>query len=475
MKQYVTGANPYMPLWEHVPDGEPRVFEYNGEKRVYVYGSHDTMRSVYCGNDYVVWSAPVTDLTNWRCDGVAFCADNILYAPDVVKKGDKYYMYIAMNKGSEIYVAESDSPVGPFLNPRKTDFGFDIGVLVDDDGRCYAYWGFKKCFAAEINDDMATIKEGTLKTNMIPHCGFRDNLWDTDNIDDEFSYFEAASIRKVFGKYVFIYSKRDMVGDISKAKQPSVNAYLDYAYSDNPLSDWIHGGTIISNTGQIIENKDGTKKRAYHKCNNHGSIEEIDGKWYIFYHRGTGTNECARQAMLEPIDAAMDKKGNIYLGKIFYDNNNEPYKCEEAEMTSQGAQINGINASEIISAGYTCYIDTEEGDGRAYIRPIYDKNNSSSPVVNIKNKTVIGFKYINFSENPVSSLCMRIKNDADVNIKMMIDDPESEPCGNIKVEEKTDYKWIEIKLEQVIMGKHSVYFSFDTVGVCEFDCFTFCE
>ena len=92
MKQYVTGANPYMPLWEHVPDGEPRVFEYNGEKRVYVYGSHDTMRSVYCGNDYVVWSAPVTDLTNWRCDGVAFCADNILYAPDVVKKGDKYYM-----------------------------------------------------------------------------------------------------------------------------------------------------------------------------------------------------------------------------------------------------------------------------------------------------------------------------------------------------------------------------------------------
>ena len=33
MKDYIKGANPYMPLWEHVPDGEPRVFEHNGEKR----------------------------------------------------------------------------------------------------------------------------------------------------------------------------------------------------------------------------------------------------------------------------------------------------------------------------------------------------------------------------------------------------------------------------------------------------------
>ena len=71
-KKYIKGANPYMPLWEHVPDGEPRVFTYNGETRVYVYGSHDTLRTEYCGPDQVVWSAPVSDLTDWRCDGVCF-------------------------------------------------------------------------------------------------------------------------------------------------------------------------------------------------------------------------------------------------------------------------------------------------------------------------------------------------------------------------------------------------------------------
>ena len=97
MREFIKGANPYMPLWEHVPDGEPRVFEHNGEKRVYVYGSHDTEIKHYCGRDYVVWSAPVDDLTDWTYHGVAYKThyDSVLYAPDVVKKGDTYYMYAA--------------------------------------------------------------------------------------------------------------------------------------------------------------------------------------------------------------------------------------------------------------------------------------------------------------------------------------------------------------------------------------------
>ena len=42
-----TVGNPYMPLWEHIPDGEPYVFEdpdQPGKYRVYVYGSHDDER-----------------------------------------------------------------------------------------------------------------------------------------------------------------------------------------------------------------------------------------------------------------------------------------------------------------------------------------------------------------------------------------------------------------------------------------------
>ena len=62
-------ANPYMPLWEHIPDGEPYIFEdpdHPGEYRVYVYGSHDILKVAYCGRDQVVWSASVNDLNHWR-------------------------------------------------------------------------------------------------------------------------------------------------------------------------------------------------------------------------------------------------------------------------------------------------------------------------------------------------------------------------------------------------------------------------
>ena len=49
-------ANPYLPSWEYIPDGEPRVF---GD-RIYVYGSHDKVDSdEFCDYKLKVWSAPV--------------------------------------------------------------------------------------------------------------------------------------------------------------------------------------------------------------------------------------------------------------------------------------------------------------------------------------------------------------------------------------------------------------------------------
>lgn len=470
LKEFIHGANPYMPLWEHVPDGEPRVFTYNGETRVYVYGSHDTAKTEYCGRDYVVWSAPVSDLTDWRCDGVCFEWDTILYAPDVVKKGDTYYMYAAPDKGGSVYVAESNSPTGPFVNPRKTDFGFDIGVLVDDDGRCYAYWGYLKCYCAEINDDMATIKDGTFKANMIPHCDFRTNYWDTPNIDTEFCYFEAASIRKIKGKYVFIYSKRIKIGDSERALAPNTNCYLDYAYSDSPTSGWVHGGTISNCAGAVITNPDGTKKRAYQTCNNHGSIAEINGQYYIFYHRGTGTNGYARQAMLEPIDIALDDD-RLYIGSITYNKDGSVAECTEAEMTSQGAQTSGLDARRIISAGYSCYIDSKDNSDRAYIKPVYDENNLSAPIVNIKSGTVVGFKYLNFGRTAPSAVYLRVKALSGGTVSINIDTPSGNQLCGARLKPSDDYIVLRAPLKSGAVGKHAVYLTFSAAA--EFDWITF--
>ena len=61
--------NPFLPSWEYVPDGEPHEF---GD-RVYVYGSHDAFGApIFCVNDYVCWSAPVDDLSDWRYEGIIY-------------------------------------------------------------------------------------------------------------------------------------------------------------------------------------------------------------------------------------------------------------------------------------------------------------------------------------------------------------------------------------------------------------------
>lgn len=90
----VSCGNPYLPLWEYIPDGEPYVFEDPDRpqhQRVYLYGSHDTHKTEYCGEDLVVWSAPIEDLTQWRYEGVIFRSPNengfdTLFAPDIVEK-----------------------------------------------------------------------------------------------------------------------------------------------------------------------------------------------------------------------------------------------------------------------------------------------------------------------------------------------------------------------------------------------------
>ena len=77
-----TVGNPYLPLWEHIPDGEPYVFDdpdNPGKQRVYIYGSHDNLITAYCGRDQVVWSAPVDDLNNWRYDGIILVEDKRKY------------------------------------------------------------------------------------------------------------------------------------------------------------------------------------------------------------------------------------------------------------------------------------------------------------------------------------------------------------------------------------------------------------
>ena len=475
-KEYIKGANPYMPLWEHVPDGEPRVFEHNGEKRVYVYGSHDIEVTQYCGRNYVVWSAPVDDLTDWTCHGVAYEThyDSVLYAPDVVKKNDMYYMYAAERKGSLVVVASSRNPWGPFENPVETKLGFDPGVLVDDDGRVYAYWGgcAAPCYIAELEEDMATIKEGTLVSNPLGHSTCPWDPVDDGHIDLIDAFFEASSPRKVMGKYVYIYSKRYEKPIPELGIYDANNGFLSYRFSDSPFGPYHDGGDISFNGGEILKDADGCGTMTYQWGNNHGSIMEVNGKWYVFYHRQTGVNEYSRQAMIEPIDVAMGKDGKLYIGDIKYING-EPVSSNVVEMTSQGAHINGLDAYKWISAGYACHIYGSRM--RAYVEPGYEQVDTiSTPVVGITSGTTVGFRYIQFGNNSADKVYVVLKEHKNLKINVRIDGYRGKIVATMDVSECE--KEISAELSSGVIGKHAVYFEFlskEDGEIARFDRFSF--
>ena len=467
-KAFVKGANPYMPLWEHVPDGEPRVFTHQGETRVYVYGSHDTERTQYCGRDYVVWSAPVTDLTNWKCHGTCYRAedDSILYAPDVVRKGDTYYMYAAEQKGSRIMVAQSDKPWGPFTDPVETQLGFDPGILVDDDGRVYAYWGFCKAYCAELNDDMATIRPGTLRENPIRHC--RAQWAPEDGCFGKESFFEASSPRKILGKYVYIYSKRVNEPVPELGVYEDCNGFLSYVWSDRPLDGWQPGGDISFNGGEILKDENGQGTMTFRWGNNHGSVMEVNGQWYVFYHRQTGKDEFSRQAMLEPVDVAQGKDGKIYIGSISY-RDGEPVSSGPVEMTSQGPRVNGIDARAWISAGYACHLCG--GKETAWIEPVYEQREDvSAPIRDITDGTVAGFRYLQFGLNTPKRLTMVMRAEGKGNVSVRLDAPGGREIAKAELVDGE----ICVPLNGGVTGKHAVYFVFSLKnGKAELDRFTF--
>ncbi len=467
-KSCIKGANPYMPLWEHVPDGEPRVFTHNGETRVYVYGSHDTARTEYCGPDYVVWSAPVTDLTDWRCHGVCYRAEDgsVLYAPDVVEKDGVYYMYAAERKGSRIMVARSDTPWGPFTDPVLTELGFDPGILVDDDGRVYAYWGFCKSFCAELNADMATLRPGTLRENPIPHCRAP---WSPEDgcIGKEY-FFEASSPRKILGKYVYIYSRRVNEPVPELGVYEDCNGFLSYVWSDRPLDGWQFGGDISFNGGEILKDAEGWGTMTFRWGNNHGSVMEVNGQWYVFYHRQTGRDEYSRQAMLEPVDVAQGRNGKVWIGRIIY-RDGEPIASCPVEMTSQGAHVNGLDARCWISAGYAVHM--HGGKEPAWIEPVYEQRDDiSAPVRNITDGTAVGFRYLQFGLNTPKSVTAVFRAEGETTVSVRLDTPGGKEIAKLTPADSG----MKIPLTGSAIGKHAVYFVFTVKnGTADLDRFTF--
>ncbi len=356
------GRNPLLPPHICIPDGEAHVF---GD-RLYVYGSRDLLPNDYCSGEYAVVST--ADMLHWDVSGKSLDGKDIpwvdekeqknyptvdfdveepspffrgmlrdlripvdgdpecmmaglrnfkgnipnkhlLYAPDCMEKNGKYYLYFCMSDYSE-GVAVSDSPTGPFREPKQMACaGIDPAVFTDDDGKSYYYWGqFRSC-GVPLNEDMVTFDETKVVHRLLT--------------EEAHGFHEGSSMRKRNGIYYYVYPCLYRVG------RPTC---LAYATSNSPLGPFTYRGILIDSAKCDPES-----------WNIHGSIECFHGQWYVFYHRSSKNSRYNRRMCVE---------------KIFF---REDGTIEEVKMTSIGAG-EPFATGETIPAWRAC-----EVDGGAYI------------------------------------------------------------------------------------------------------------
>lgn len=444
---YHGAGNPYLPLWEHLPDGEPRVFEdpYNpGKYRAYIIGSHDVRFTSYCGPDIRMWSAPVENLSEWRNDGPIFTYTvegqwDVMYAPDLVevkrKDGTKeYYLYPhSRGRHREAMVAKGARPDGPFTPINLTAdgtrtlpgsiMGFDPAVYIeyvtdpnDPDYeigfRAYGFWGFQRSLAAQLDQNtMYSLRPGTEIINYLlpasarygvirdPQGTVYPNVYPDQDLGT-FNFFEASSIRKVGNKYITVFSGYSG----PEYGVPSSNSTLRYAFADSPLGPWKSGGVLVDSRAPVL-NQDGSAIQTSNSGHNtHGSIEMINGQWYVFYHRPPRGFGFARQPMVAPISIKWDEKpvdegGNLAISaydpyskdQLWTAKDSQGKEYKGAEVTSEGFHFYGLDPYQYYSAGYACYLS----DTRLQ-QDSWDIWDNHMPIANVQNGHIIGYKYFGF-------------------------------------------------------------------------------
>lgn len=344
----VSAQNPIVPAGKYCSD--PQMRTWNGQ--LYIYGSRDESRDYYCSYNYDVWSTK--DMKNWTEHPNVFISkgkgdevpynDELLFAPDCMYRNGKYYLYFSQGGSPDVEsVAESDSPVGPFKKASLIRHAeqIDPSVYIDDDGQAYLFWGQFACKGAKLKPNMREIDPTTIHDSIIT--------------EKNHFFHEGSQLIKHNGWYYLVYA------DIQRRGMPTC---IGYSMSRNVFGPYEYKGIIVDNFGCDP-----------YVWNNHGSIGEFNGQWYVFYHRSTNGSERGRKACVEPIHFNPD--GTI----------------NEVEMTTQGA-AGPLNPFKTMEAWRACYLL-----GNVRVEPISADNDM---LTHIENQNAASFKYFDFPTTPRS-------------------------------------------------------------------------
>jgi arabinoxylan arabinofuranohydrolase len=484
-----SSINPFLPATEYVPDGEPHVF---GD-RVYVYGSHDLAdgTAVMCAGDYVCYSAALTDLANWRYEGVIFRraqdpfaramterGDKLgikshLFAPDVVELDGKFYLYYGIGLSeSGIAMAVADSPVGPFeyvgrvrypesAKPvgwndgkdgiddgdkaffggraaisrrglRVKNYPYDPALLLHD-GRLFLYFGLLNCYVVELDThDMRTVvpNESGYATQIFRGSFPKLALDMVVKSRKDAHYVNGPSIREIDGKFVLSYYAMGSGG---------FNG-MYYAVADKPDGPFTPAGPLVA-LGNARFN--GQKTPTDHTGNIHGGMFSVESQWYQIYHRQT---KAGRSACVVPLTRTAD--GGF----------------EQAEHTSVGFSTQPLSAFHRWPAYMACYLTNSKrvsGKNSPVIdQRVYDCPEGELPVVTrLRDGDTAGYKYFDFGEDgSAARVIVEVRPASRGRVDVRLDDPRSgEVVATIEVDGPIG-TWATFTGSMAdVSGKHAVY------------------
>ncbi|MGN0520655.1 MAG: family 43 glycosylhydrolase [Candidatus Fimenecus sp.] len=450
-KQLQSG-NPILPPDELIPDVEARVFtNAKGEQRVYLYGSRDEFGSkTWCSYRYKVFSSSVTDLQHWTDHGVSFASrkgegyfwngknasgigwcKNRLYAPDVNKIGDTYYLVTCSAGGPCLGMAVSKTPEGPFSPAKKILYddgsetaSIDPSLYVEGEGeaqKVYLLWGQRPAFHARglLGAELTKDKDGLYT---IVKKDTERVLFTGEN--DAFGFYEGASIRKINGKYYVLYPS-----DRGKGVHT-----MSYAVADAPLGPYHFGGNILENDGCDLRSG-----------NNHGSFCEINGQWYLFYHRGFHNSDMQRRVCVEKI--YFDENGHI--GDIH--GNLVP-------MTNHGFS-GPLNPYQPIGAVTATHVRLDGFPSGCYLMR---NRNGMHILAHIRDGNCVEYRDFDFGQGGSAqrfTVWFRAKQNGRMDI--VLDEPNNPPIGSVDIGAHALPRFREYNTEvRVPSGVHTLYFRF---------------
>lgn len=473
--------NPYLPSYEYVPDGEPRIF---GD-RLYVFGSHDHFGGKdFCLGDYVCWSAPLTDLGNWRYDGVIYRRNQdpknqegkwVMNAPDVIQGPDgRFYLYYQISMLTVASVAVAARPEGPYefygyvrwpdghaLGDAKDEiYCFDPSIFIDDDGRIYLYVGFSPGkgffrnlmkmmkrnfdggFGIELEADMLTVRGEPVMVAPGPIMAKGTSF-------EGHGFYEASSMRKINGKYYFVYSS-------------ILSHELCYATGDSPLGSFTYGGTLVS-IGDV--GYQGRKEPNNYTGNTHGGMAQINGQWYVFYHRQTNKQKCARQGCAEKVFIQPD--GSIAQVEV------TSCGLNDGPLLGRGKYDARIACNLYSGQGVFMYRSSFEKDKKG-IHPYFtqsgqDRNEKPDQyIANMTDGSVAGFKYFCFDHAVRVGVTVRGFGEGKL---LVYTNLHGNPIAEIPITPSAQWRCAQAWNTVQLAGTQPIFFMFKGTGTIDFRSF----